>query len=260
MKHLIFTLLLGLLTMGVGSAQTCSVDSNILNYPGALLSPATYSPDSPFYNLNVACIGQPYSQSITFNIPPTYLNLPLDSVSIPQTGGVMNLPAGLTYNCNPPTCRFPKSSLGCVLIYGTPTPANTSPDTLDLTITATIYSIFPLTVDLPGDLAANDHYYLILDCAQLAAFELGRGSIGTLKVSPNPSSGLVAFTMDVLESDRYQLQVFDVFGRLQVQESHDLVAGENTTSLDLSSFSSGQYQVVLLNAKGGVTQRLVVQH
>jgi|GEM_PF-658323 len=260
MKHLIFTLLLGLLTIGIGNAQTCSVDSNILNYPGALLSPATYSPDSPFYNLEVACIGQPYSQSITLNVPATYLGFPLDSVVIPKVGGIMNFPVGLTYNCNPPSCNFPQSSLGCVFLYGTPTVDNPPVDTFDLMISATIYSIFSLPVSLPGGLAPNLHYYLIVDCTQ-SAFELGRGSIGSLSVSPNPaSSGLVNLKMDVLESDRYQLQVFDPLGQLQIQETHDLVAGENTASLNLSRLSSGQYHLVLLNAKGGVTQRLVVQH
>lgn len=259
MKHLIFTLLLGLLTIGVGNTQTCSVDSNILNYPGALLSPATYSPDTPFYNLQVACIGQPYGQSITLNVPATYLGLPLDSVVIPKVGGIMNLPIGLTYNCNPPSCNFPKSSLGCVFLYGTPTVDNPPADTFDLAISATIYSIFAVPVSLPGGLAPNVHYYLIVDCT-LSAFELGRGSIGSLTASPNPAYGLVNLNMDVLEGDRYQLQVFDVLGRLQIQETHDLVAGKNTTILDLSLLSSGQYQVVLMNAKGGVTQRLVVQH
>jgi hypothetical protein len=260
MKHLIFTLLLGMLTISAGYSQTCSVDSNILNYPGALLSPAFYSPDSPFYNLNVACIGQPYNQSITLNVPITYLGLPLDSVVIPKVGAIMNLPIGLTYSCNPPSCSFPKGSLGCVLLYGTPTVDNPPADTFDLAISATIYSLITLPISLPGGLAPNLHYYLILDSA-LSTFELGRGSIGSLSVSPNPaSSGLANLKMDVLESDRYQLQVFDLLGRLHIQESHDLVAGENTANLNLSRLSSGQYQLVLLNAKGGVTQRLVVQH
>ena len=259
MKHLIFTLLLGLLTIGVGNTQTCNVDSNILNYPGALLSPATYSPDSPFYNLQVACIGNPYSQSITLNVPVTYLGLPLDSVVIAKVGAIMNLLVGLTYSCDPPSCSFLPGSLGCVLLYGTPTVENPPSDTFDLAITATIYSLISLPISLPGGLAPDLHYYLILDCVQ-STFELGRGAIGSLTASPNPAYGLVNLHMDVLESDRYQLQVFDVFGRLQMQESHDLTAGKNTTSLDLSPLSSGQYQVVLLNAKGGVTRRLVVQH
>ncbi len=259
----LFLILLTVLIGAQAHAQTCEVDSNLLNYPATvLLSPAPYSPDSPFYNLALACINEPYSQSVTVKVPPSFLITTIDSVVVPTTGGIQNLPAGMSYVCNPPNCVYLPNTLGCILLTGTPNASNMAPDTLDLLISTTIYTpLIDQPILLPVGLAPEDHFYMILNptggCASGVA-ELGQGKIGAMTLVPNPSDGLTRLQAELLESGRYQIRVFDLLGRLQWSQAADLSAGENTVSLSLGHLAGGQYQVVLSNEQGGLTQRLVI--
>ena len=80
--HLSFVLLC---VAGFVSAQDCQVDSSLLQ-TGGLLSPTPYSDQNPQYNLAVACIGSPYNQSVTVNVPSTFSGFPIDSVGIAAAG------------------------------------------------------------------------------------------------------------------------------------------------------------------------------
>ena len=99
-----------------------------------------------------ACAGQPYSQVLTVVIPPDTtitnpfpLTVPIDSVTIDN---VVGLPPGLTYQCVPASCGFPGGTSGCILVSGTVT----VPDTYDISIVATFYSLLTLTDTLDADI------------------------------------------------------------------------------------------------------------
>lgn len=262
-KHLLLLCIAGLmLTNASVFAQTCQRDSNLLNTK-QLLSPAPYSPDSPFYNLKPACINEPYNQSVTVFVPDTFTYLgfkvPIQSVSIALTGAISNLPTGLTYSCDPPNCTFNALSLGCILLYGTPSPAN-NPDTFDLGISVRVRTLLgEVPLVLPRDIDPTYHYYLILrpqgQC-QVSTFDPD-GPFSTLQILPNPTSGQTYIQAVSTRSGIFWVEVFDVYGQLAQRQQVLLLEGENRLDLDVSALSSGAYFIVLRDENTRAVRRLI---
>lgn len=262
-KHLLLLCIAGLmLTNASVFAQTCQRDSNLLNTK-QLLSPAPYSPDSPFYNLKPACINEPYDQSVTVFVPDTFMYLgfkiPIQSVSIALTGAISNLPTGLTYSCDPPNCTFNALSLGCILLYGTPSPAN-NPDTFDLGISVRVRTLVgEVPLVLPRDIDPTYHYYLILrpqgQC-QVSTFDPD-GPFSTLQILPNPTSGQTYIQAVSTRGGIFWVEVFDVYGQLAQRQQVLLLEGENRLDLDVSALSSGAYFIVLRDENTRAVRRLI---
>ncbi|MCS6929809.1 MAG: T9SS type A sorting domain-containing protein [Saprospiraceae bacterium] len=243
-------------------AQRCERDSNLLK-TRQLLSPAPYSPDSPYYNLKVACINEPYNQSVTVLVPDTFVYLgfkvPIQSVSIPLTNAIENYPVGMTYTCDPPNCVFQALSLGCILMHGTPSPIN-QPDTFDLAITVRVKTLLgEVPLKLPRDINPNYHYYLILraqgQCA--SSIQTLEEPFTALRLMPNPSSQKSYLEAISTQRGLFQLQVLDVYGQLIQQQTILIQEGENRIPIDLSTFAAGTYLVVLSDEKARVVRRLV---
>lgn len=246
-------------------AQTCVRDSNLL-ITGGLLSPAAWSPDSPFYNLALACINEPYNQSVTINIPEAYVfngaTFTIKDVSIPTTNGIGNIPTGMTYSCDPPNCVFAAKTLGCILLGGTPAVSNQAPDTLDLTLTAIINLVgipIPISLNFPGDAAPNNHYYLILNpngqCAS-AAHEAG-SPFSSLRALPNPVSQQTRIEAQSTQNGTFLFEVFDLLGNRLHQQKVQLFEGNNQFAFDASTLATGTYLYSLGNAEGKSVRRLV---
>jgi hypothetical protein len=92
----------------------------------------------------VACVGKPFNFTWTFNIPSQIsisgLTAQLDSAVAATTGAVKNLPAGLSYSCNPPNCTFKANAKGCIGVTGS-IPANaTAPADIELLIGVKIFA------------------------------------------------------------------------------------------------------------------------
>ncbi|MEO6759756.1 MAG: hypothetical protein ABIO24_09910, partial [Saprospiraceae bacterium] len=145
-------------------------DSSLLMMDSVFVSPPTYNDTvpNPVYGLAVACIGQPYLQSITVKIPQTFttggFTIIINKVTASTTGAVTGLPTGITYICDPPNCVFNANTLGCILLYGTPSNPAEAPDTTELKINVildgTVFGqplMYPLK--FPEDIAPNNHYY-----------------------------------------------------------------------------------------------------
>lgn len=122
-------------------AQLCNPDPS-------LTAPGIY-PDT----LLPVCAGVPFTETITFivpvdttvNVPPFGIfTLPIDSITLDD---VINVPAGMSYGCNPGTCVFPGNSSNCILFSGTPTVAGV----YDIQVAITSY----VTV-LGGPITASD--------------------------------------------------------------------------------------------------------
>lgn len=262
-KALLLLFLFSSLIINLAQAQTCMRDSNLL-VTGGLLSPAPWSPDSAFYNLKLACIDEPYDQSVTINVPTTIafgaISVPINSVSIPTTGGIGNYPIGLTYSCDPPNCVFNPATLGCILMHGTPTNANT-PDTFDLQITATVATQFgPVPVVFPGnDLAPDDHYYLILramgECVS-SSTDLN-SPFSALRAVPNPVNGLTRIEAQSTQSGVFQFEVFNLVGKRVYTQTVQLYEGANQFTFDAGNLATGTYIYSLGNADGKSVRRLV---
>lgn len=212
------------------------------------------------YNLQDACINHPYNQSVTVNVPTNFQNIPLTSVTIATTGAVSNLPAGLTYSCDPPNCVFVAGALGCIRLYGTPTAANTAPDTLDLGITTTVNTLLgPIPLVFPGQLPGNNHYYLALKTeACLVGTYDHNSNLGFVKNAPNPFSNETTITVESLTPGDFQFEVFDIMGQRVHARNLRLDAGVNEFSFDGSTLPNGSYFYTLSNRDGKVSRRLVI--
>lgn len=262
-KALLLLFLFSSIIFNLAQAQTCVRDSNIL-VTGGLLSPAPWSPDSAFYNLALACVDEPYNQSVTINVPTTitFMNItvPITNVSIPTMDGIGNYPVGLTYTCDPPNCVFNPATLGCILMHGTPTNANI-PDTFDLQIEATVLTQFgPVPVVFPGnDLAPDDHYYLILkamgECVS-SSTDLN-SPFSALRAVPNPVSGLTRIEAQSTQSGAFRFEVFNLVGKRVYTQTVQLYEGANQFTFDAGSLATGTYIYSLGNADGKSVRRLV---
>ena len=178
-------------------AQTCAPAQP---FPDSLIAlPPSWSDARPTAGIqDTACIGQYFEFTLSLKSPGAIPGFPvtINSISMPVSNGVMNLPAGMSYVCNPPNCVFPTDSLACVKIFGTPTnPADVGQK--DLTLSLTINSnIGPIPINYPNQtLDPGGHYYLHVKAAgSTGCFEPSStrdlsGSIKEMKSFPNPTTG-----------------------------------------------------------------------
>ena len=245
--------------LSVAAQPICVRDSSIIA-SGELLAPAPYTPAEPNYNLNDACIDNPYNQSVTINVPTTFSNFPIINVSIATTGAISDLPVGITYACDPPSCVFPAGSLGCIVLFGTPTNANIAPDTFDLGITAMVTTpIGGLPVEFPGTLAPESNYFLALKSSAclVGTYEAGN-QFTLLKNSPNPFTNQTLITAESLIRGGFQFEVFDMLGQRVHTQTIPLEVGRNEFTFDAGRLSSGTYIYTLSNATGKIANRLLI--
>jgi hypothetical protein len=259
MKKTVF-LLCAVAWAAVLHAQTCVRDSTIL-MSGAIVSPLYWSPDSPVILTKPACIDSPYTQSVTFNVPDTLVipnvgSFPVTSINIATTNAIMNLPAGLTYLCDPPNCVFNKNTLGCLLIYGTPTgPA----DTADLSIKVTVPP-FPLPFNFPSVINATYHYYLVVhpqgQC--IVGTDDLSGQISSMKNTPNPFGDLTVISVESKVSGEFRFEVFDMTGQRVHSQTIGIMAGSNQFNFEAGDLPNGAYFFSFGNTEGQVMRKMII--
>ena len=269
-KTLLFALLVcSVFNIAQAQVPVCKRDSLVLLDTSAIVSPLPYLPTNPVYRLNEACIGQPYKQYVTVEVPQTItlsgITAGLVSASLPTTGGVTNLPGGLTYACDPPNCVFNVGTLGCIVLYGTPNaPSASLPDTLDLKIKASVITTlaaFPFPIDIPGP-AVPGNFYLIVKpagsvCAVSPTFDPST-QIESMKNTPNPFSGQTLIEVEALESGDFRFEVFDLLGQRVHANTVRLETGTNRFHFDAGSLANGTYLYSLSNGIGRAAKRMVV--
>lgn len=271
MKKTVLFVLLLLCFFNAVQAQVppCKRDSSVLLDTSVIVRPLPYLATNPVYRLNEACIGQPYRQYFTVEVPETItlqgFTAGLVSASLPTTGGVTNLPGGLTYACDPPNCVFNVNTLGCIVLYGTPNaPSASLPDTLDLKIKASVITNlgpFPFPVDIPGP-AVPGNYYLIVKpagavCAVSPTFDPST-HIASIKNTPNPFSGQTLIEVEAIESGDFRFEVFDLLGQRVHANTVRLETGANRFQFDAGNLANGTYLYSLSNGIGRAAKRMVV--
>jgi Secretion system C-terminal sorting domain len=258
-----FKLFLALiLIVGNLSAQTCERDSIVLDSMW-LVAPKYWTPTDPTIYTKPACINEPYSQSVTFNVPPQItlsgFTLPLTKITVAATGAVTGLPVGLNYSCDPPNCEFLANTLGCMLISGTPTNANT-PGDKELTIKVTAYSLITQEIEFPGTIAPSSKYYITVkntgECAS-GTSDLS-GQIAGVKNAPNPFSQFTEVMVDALVAGEYSFEVFNLLGKKVNEQQIELVQGRNQFTFDAGELPNGTYFYALGNRTGRVTNTFVI--
>jgi hypothetical protein len=264
-KTVLLFLMACVATVSSLSAQApCVRDSSLLTNDTVFISPAPYTAANPVYRLNIACIGQPYSQSVTIKVPSTFvfqgITLGLTSASIATTGAVSGLPTGIGYSCDPPNCVFNANTLGCILLSGTPTNAAQAPDTLDLSIKAKVNTSFgPLDITFPGPIAPGNYYLVLRTAAGCMSEAVEPGSPFTaMQNTPNPFSGQTTFHVDSDVAGSFQFNVFDILGNRVHNQTVSLSAGANQFSFEAGTLPVGAYYYILGNRDGKVSGKMVI--
>jgi hypothetical protein len=86
------------------------------------------------------------------------------------------------------------------------------------------------------------------------------GNISQLSVYPNPTSGVVNIAFDLTESAPVRLQVFDLLGRLQTEDTMKQVnIGLNQQTVDVSTLSTGIYLLDIQSNGRRMTRKLIVE-
>jgi len=251
------------------AAQTCVRDSSLLT-DTVLISPRPYTAAHPVYGIWAACIGQPYEQSVTIKIPPTYTiqgtALTLTNASIATSGAVTGLPTGITYKCDPPNCVFNANTLGCILLYGTPTDPAQAPDTVELKIAATVAAIIPPNIpfsfplSFPDPTLAPGNYYMMVRSAGTctsSAYDFG-SPITSVKNSPNPFGQQTVIEVESSVADGFHFEVLNVLGQRVHSQMVELSTGPNQFTFDAGHLPNGTYYYSLSNPAGKVSKMLVV--
>lgn len=266
----ILLLLVFLGSVGALSAQNCTPNL-IYADSGVGIFPGPYSVDNPDGGINLpACINEPYEFTLTVKVPPTFeyqgLVLDLYSVSIATSGAVPNLPEGLSYSCNPPSCLFtPDDDLGCIAIKGTPTSANT-PGDFDLIIQDVVIdnNLVTLTLDFPNQIipGAAGQYTLELKeegaCGSTSASNLIARAI-SMEMVPNPVYADAQLLVYSEVQGEFALFIQDVFGITVAAQPVDLRLGDNRIDVDCNLLIDGLYTLVLQNPRGYTTTKFLVQ-
>ena len=143
-----------------------------------------------------ACINSPYEHVFTIVIPEEApvgpITLGVDSMSIPTTDGLMGLPVGMSYACNPPNCIFQVDEPSCLVIYGTADETNDIGD-YNLTIDITIFSLIgPVPLTEPGGQIPGSYTIVLEDENSPNCFVVGTDDVFATSLDfqnvPNPFS------------------------------------------------------------------------
>ena len=113
-------IILGIAAWGSIQAQDCMPDPNVPD--SVVVAPLPYNemsrPDGGIQD--TACVDTYFETVFTFNIPTTYeyqgIEAGITSVDVPAEDGIQDLPASISYSCNPPNCVFEADSSGCIVL------------------------------------------------------------------------------------------------------------------------------------------------
>ncbi|MCC6754088.1 MAG: T9SS type A sorting domain-containing protein [Saprospiraceae bacterium] len=227
MKHLYFIALFAGTSLFLG-AQSCLPDSTLVD-SSAGVYPKPITESNPNGGINKkACINKPYEFTFTVVVPDTVeipilpAPIPLEKVAIDTVGAISNLPAGLSYHCNPPNCVFNKNQIGCLLLQGTPTDANAPGEykpIIKLKLTVNVGISFDYTTEYPGAAFPGEYILTLLseqDCASANQFASNDANYWF----PNPVSGSLLFN----RSNPENVRIYDASGKLLLQK-HSLNNG-----------------------------------
>jgi len=121
-------LVLGYMTTSI--AQNCTPDATLQDAPLGLYPTPFDSTTFPSGGLAdfPATIGMPYELTFTVKISDSLTLDPFDvdlkNFALANMDGLVGLPNGLDFACDPPNCVFNDTTLGCIIIQGTPIDAN----------------------------------------------------------------------------------------------------------------------------------------
>ena len=252
-------------------AQSCQPDL-MFQDSAAGVFPLPFSEEQPDGGIPFpACINEPFEFVITVKVPPDVFFagflINIDSITIETTGAVANLPDGMSYACNPPTCVLvPEDTLSCIVIFGTPNnPADIG--TSDILINATGFTDFPtpLPITLPDNTGqfpgAAGNYFLEVreegECTTTNTRDYLNEQI-SLGNNPNPFSYETMIEVTSLSREALNFEVFDLLGKRVYLEKVTILPGTNQIPFDGSQLQNGIYNYSFSNGESRVSSKMIV--
>ncbi|GJM35305.1 MAG: hypothetical protein DHS20C18_43060 [Saprospiraceae bacterium] len=252
--------------IGSTSAQSCQPDPSIPD--SIIVAPLPYTNENPELGIqDTACANGYFETLIFMNIPNTIVvfgnEVPLDSVSMASSGGISDLPASLSYACNPPNCVFEADSSGCIVIYGTPSEGEIG--MYDLKVNVTIHA-GGLMLDraLPDQVIVNGNYFFFVqaegspNCTIVSGIDEENPIAFSLYNQPNPFTDFTEIKLDSRVNGNFQLIVQDLVGKTYHRAPINLQEGQNTITFDGSQLANGMYIYTITDGKSSISEKMIL--
>jgi hypothetical protein len=264
-KHFLFIFALVLLGNFGLQGQVCTPDMTL---PDSIaVSPLPYQEAFPERGIqDTACANTYYETVFTINLPSVFVfsgfEAPIDSATIDLEGAIVNLPASLDYECNPPNCVFLPDTVGCILISGIPSTEDIGVH--DLGIDVSIWTFTEYNAVLPDGIIATGNYFLHVqeegspNCFMVNTDEPVEGGFD-LVVQPNPIRDYAEIFVRLPQTDTYTFSVYNATGAQVSQERMRLLGGEQYLPFDASQLPVGMYVFTLQGANQAASGRILVQ-
>jgi len=255
-------------------AQNCEPDPDLAG-AAAGVYPLPDSLGSPTSSLSPGCVNVEYEQLFTAVVPDSIMTVfngvPVNAELISVTvDTIVDLPAGVSYACEPPDCAFLQNSTGCVLFSGTPTQAGDFLPVVQTTVVGNIGVNLELPVNFPaqpgdeinifpGEYKITVHPAGSSEAAcSVSINDALEGILGVQQNVPNPFSRMTSITIDSKESGQFDFKVYSLIGELVYSEILTLSTGENIFEFDATDLNSGMYFYAVGQGNDVVTKRMVV--
>ncbi|MGK0364100.1 MAG: hypothetical protein ACI85O_001154 [Saprospiraceae bacterium] len=248
-------------------AQDCNPDplyaDSVGVYPLPFVEGENGEPDTGGIP-DTACLNVFYQTNFTiivdtFNIDgveaiPDYLDIT----------DVTNLPAGMTYACDPADCRYYPEEPGCASVYGIPTGPEGD---YSLQITGIAYffgGAIQYPINFPDPSIAPGEYILHVRpegdalCGDPSAVE-SPAAINSVAVAPNPFTDFTQISIQAATAGTYNFAVTDLLGRTVNRQTLDVRTGDNTFTFDGSDLAKGIYIYAISQGNKVTSGKLVVE-
>lgn len=267
MKKILFLFgFIGLCLQLNAQDDVACVPNPIYQDSGQVVSPLPLDPNTGQGGLAPfpACIGEPFELVFTFRIGDSAsigaFAINLDSAIIETTGAISGLPEGIDYFCNPPNCVFPDTTLGCIVLKGTPS-ANNEAGINKLVISARVKGgLIDLMETIPGTIFQGE-YNLTLNeagnCTSTGVNDYLAQQI-TLSNSPNPAINQTNIEITSLLSGDFEFNVFDLTGKTIHTEAIQLTTGYNAFNFDAGQLQEGMYIYTIGDGTATVAAKMMV--
>jgi hypothetical protein len=201
-------------------------------------------------DLKVGLINKPYNETVTV-IPPGTFEILGNVVTILyiEIDTVLDLPPGIEYFPNEDTL-YPGTAY-CIQLTGTPT--QVGKDTLDITITATIDFL-----GTPTPFQVVDDTSIVITIQETLGIDPVLGSeFRVFQNVPNPFSEVTRLDYYLPNSDRIELNVYNVLGVLVHHESELVPGGTHSFRFKGGDLQPGTYFYRVKNTQTSVSGKLV---
>lgn len=217
-----------------------------------------------------ACKTFPYQFVFNVVVPdtvdfPGFGAIPLNKLTLATMGAFSNLPKGLSYVCNPPSCIFNKNTVGCVAMYGT-VDASVAVGDYELLIAGTLGTglgldipfTFPNAALYPGTYILKVESENSSTCYKVSTSEV-RSKNYYGEMNPNPVGLEANLTIFSKKNSQLGIDILNISGESIYSQKILVQEGRNDTKLNVSNLSNGVYFYRISDTNESAVGKMVVQ-